>query len=367
MKEKLAILMILTMITGLFGGCAPSPSASPAPPNPSQTAAAGAAARTFTDSLDRQVEIPSSIDRIAPSGPLAQIVLFSLAPEKLVSLSSDWSDTAAAYLDVSYLQLPVTGQLYGSKGTLNLEGIAAVDPQLIIDIGDRKDGMAADMDALQEQLGIPVVFIEAATAGMSDAYRMLGELLGLSGEAEALASYCDEIYGNTVAVMEEMGNNKAKLLYCLGQEGTSVIAKGSYHGEIIDLLADNVAVLDNPSSKGTGNEVDFEQLCRWEPDVILFAPDGAYALAGEDARWRELDPIAEGRYYEVPFGPYNWMGFPPSVNRYMGMIWLSELLYPDAFEYDLYDEAARYYRLFYHCELTQEQFAGLTAHSLIRQ
>jgi iron complex transport system substrate-binding protein len=42
------------------------------------------------------------------------------------------------------------------------------------------------------------------------------------------------------------------------------------------------------------------------------------------------------------------------------MIWLSELLYPDAFDYDLYAEAARYYELFYHCTLTREQFAALT-------
>lgn len=367
MKQRsVAILLTLLLLFGLLAGCG-TPAATQTPEaSPSPAASAQAETKTFTDSAGRSVEVPAVIDRIAPSGPLAQIVLFSLAPEKFVCLSTEWSEEASEYLDTSYLQLPVVGQLYGGKGTLNLEGLAAAEPQIVIDIGEAKEGIAADLDALQEQLGIPVVFVEATTAGMSDAYRMLGELLQLPDEAETLAGYCDEIYGKTVAAMEKIGDNKVKLLYCLGDEGTNVIAKGSYHAEVIDLLGDNVAVLDNPSGKGTGNEVDFEQLYQWEPEVILFAPDSAYELAGQDTRWQELSAIADGNYYEVPFGPYNWMGFPPSVNRYMGMIWLSELLYPDQFDYNLYDEAARYYELFYHCTLTQQQFDALTAHSLPR-
>jgi len=65
----------------------------------------------------------------------------------------------------------------------------------------------------------------------------------------------------------------------------------------------------------------------------------------------------------VPRYPYNWMGFPPSVNRYLGMLWLAQLLYPDVARYDLYYEAARYYALFYHCDLTVDQYRRLVANS----
>ena len=82
-----------------------------------------------------------------------------------------------------------------------------------------------------------------------------------------------------------------------------------------------------------------------------------------DATWQSLKAIRNGDYYEVPFGPYNWMGFPPSVNRYLGMLWMGSLLYPAYVDYDLYTEVARYYKLFYHCDLTQEQFDALTANS----
>ena len=55
---------------------------------------------------------------------------------------------------------------------------------------------------------------------------------------------------------------------------------------------------------------------------------------------------------------------PPSVNRYMGMIWSTQLLYPEVAQYDLYEEAVEYYELFYHSELTREQFDALVANAL---
>jgi iron complex transport system substrate-binding protein len=319
----------------------------------------------FTDSLGRKVEVPTNITRVALSGPLTQIVLFALCPDKLVGLATDWDSAAEAYIRTDYYNLPILGQIYGGKGTLNLETIAAAGAQIIIDVGETKDNMAADMDKLQEQLNIPTVHIDAYTAGMGDAYRKLGELLHMESEAEVLAQYCNRIYTNTLSIMDRVGENgKTRLLYCLGDSGINVIAKGSYHAEIIDLLADNLAVVNNPSSKGTGNEVDLEQIMLWDPDVILFAPDSIYSTAGANADWADITAIKNGDYYEVPYGPYNWMGFPPSVQRYLGMIWLAQLLYPEVAQYDVPQEVAEYFDLFYHCDLTPEQYAKLVANSL---
>ena len=63
-------------------------------------------------------------------------------------------------------------------------------------------------------------------------------------------------------------------------------------------------------------------------------------------------------------GPYNCMGFPPSVQRYFGMMWMAQLLYPDTAQYDLYTEVAEYFKLFYHCDLTQNQYDALVVNSI---
>lgn len=315
---------------------------------------------SFTDSCGRTMDVPANITRIAPSGSLSQIVLLALCPEYFVGLASDWTPEKAAYLG-DYTSLPVLGNLYG-KGDINLEELAAQDPQIIIDIGEAKGSIAEDMDALQEQLGIPVVHIDAYMNNYGEAYRTLGALLGLEERAEEIALYCEEIYGRAVAMMESIPEeSRVSAAYCLGDNGLSVIAKSSYHGEILDLLSNNVVELSDFSSKGSGDPVDMEQLLIWDPDFIVFAPESVYEDVGDDPLWQELSAIASGNYVETPSIPYNWLTSPASVQRYLGMMWLCDVFYPDVAEFDLQTEIARYFKIFYHSEPTQEQFDALMA------
>ena len=318
--------------------------------------------RVFTDSVGREVTVPVQIDRIAVSGPMAQIVLFALCPDKLVGISNAWDESAAQYLDTEYYNLPLLGQLYGGKGELNLETLLESGAQVVIDVGEAKGSIVEDLDALQEQTTIPFVHIDAALATMDETYTLLGDLLGMPDEAKALADYCRSTYDRALTIADSV--EKANLLYVTGDAGLNVIAQGSYHAEVIDLLSNNLAVVDDPSSKGTGNEVDMEQILNWNPDVILFAPDSVYDTMAGDAAWQGVTAIQNGAYYEVPMGPYNWMGFPPSVQRLLGMLWMAKVLYPEAADYDLYTEAAQYFKLFYHCDLTREQYDALVANSL---
>ena len=258
--------------------------------------------------------------------------------------------------------MPLLGKLYGGKGELNRETLLAVEPDVVIDVGEPKDSMAEDLDALQEQTGIPFVHIDAYLASMDDTYAMLGDLLAMPNEAQGLADYCRYAYDKVKAIADSV--EKVNLLYVTGEEGLNVIARGSYHAEVIDMLCNNLAVVDEPSSKGTGNEVDMEQILNWNPDAVIFAPGSIYSTVADNENWQTIPAIRDGRYYEVPMGPYNWMGFPPSVQRILGMQWMAKVLYPDAADYDMYETTQTYFQLFYHCDLTAEQYAALTAHSL---
>jgi iron complex transport system substrate-binding protein len=287
-------------------------------------------------------------------------------PDKLVGLATAWSPEAEEFITTEYYNLPILGQLYGGTGTLNLEEIAATGAQVIVDVGETKGSMVQDMNSLQDQLGIPTVHIDAYTASVGDAYRKLGELLDMEDEAEVLGAYCDEVYADTLSIVNEVGESgKANLLYCLGDAGINVIARGSYHAEVIDLLANNLAVVENPSSRGIGNEVDLEQILLWNPDVILFAHNSIYSTVGSNTDWADVSAIEDRHYYEVPYGPYNWMGLP--AVQHLGMIWLAPLLYPDVAQYDVYREVSEYFDLFYHCDITVEQYDRLVANSLGRE
>ena len=354
--QKLLALLLALVMTLSLAACGNQAN------TPAEDDAAAAETRVFTDSAGREVTVPAQIDKVAVSGPLAQIVLFALCPDKLVGVANEWDASAQQFLDEKYYNLPLLGQLYGGKGELNLETLLASEAQVVIDVGEAKGTIVEDMDGLQEQTGIPFVHIDAKLASMDETYTMLGDLLGMTDEAKTLADYCRSTYDSVKTATD--GVEKANLLYITGDTGLNVIAQGSYHSEVIDMLSNNLAVVDEPSSKGTGNEVDMEQILNWNPDVILFAPGSIYATVGEDAAWQGVTAIKNGAYYEVPMGPYNWMGFPPSVQRLLGMQWMAKLLYPDAVDYDMYEAAAEYFQLFYHCDLTQEQYDALVANSL---
>lgn len=355
-KRLLALVLALAMSVSLFA-CGQKQQ-----PDAVDDGTQTETTRVFTDSCGREVTVPADIQKIAVSGPLAQMVVFAIAPDKMVGVANAWDESAKAYFDAKYLELPLLGQLYGGKGELNLETLLAAAPDVVIDVGEPKDSMAEDLDALQEQTGIPFVHIDAYLASMDDTYAMLGDLLAMPNEAQGLADYCRYAYDKVKAIADSV--EKVNLLYITGEEGLNVIARGSYHAEVIDMLCNNLAVVDEPSSKGTGNEVDMEQILNWNPAVVIFAPGSIYSTVADNENWQTIPAIRDGRYYEVPMGPYNWMGFPPSVQRILGMQWMAKVLYPDAADHDMYETTQTYFQLFYHCDLTAEQYAALTAHSL---
>ena len=139
--------------------------------------------RTFTDSAGRTVEVPAKIDRIAPAGHTATQVLLTMAPDKLVTISTELTADQAKYLGGDYANLPVTGAAFGAKGDLNKEAVAASGAQILIDTGEIKDGMKEDLDTMQQQLGIPVVVIETKMEDYGAAYEKLGELLGMEARS----------------------------------------------------------------------------------------------------------------------------------------------------------------------------------------
>ena len=313
----------------------------------------------FTDDVGREVTVPTDITRLVVSGPLPQIYLYAIAPDMLVGLASRFYESAEGIIPEEHINLPYFGQLYGSAN-LNIEELAKADPQVIIDMGEPKKSIVEDLDGLEAQTTIPALFIQSTLETAPDAYRKLGKLLGREEAAEEIAVFLEKVYTRTTAILEKVGENRKQILYITGDEGHNVLARTSYQAELIDMLTDNIAVVENPVSKGTGNEVTMEQIMLWDPEFIIFAPDSVYDKVATDDTWSKLTAVANGEYIKTPQGPHNWLGSPPSVQQYLGLIWLTSVLYPEYCDYDVKADVTEFYRLFYHCELTDAQYDALT-------
>ena len=317
-------------------------------------AAASVSAVPFTDSLGRTVELPDRIERIVPSGNLAQMVLYSLAPERIAGWSSKLSGSAEEYFIQDTVTLPVFGTFYGKKANLNKEALMAAFPDVVIDMGEIKgsrEAMINDLDKLSGDIMIPVIFIEAYLDNTPDVYRTTGKLLGLEDRAEELAVFAEEAIGMAAEARERI-TDPVTVYYSTSPDGLEAIAEGNFHGEVIEKIgAKNIV----PSSFGeSGGSISMEQLYIWNPEVILFQEEEAYRHAMESPEWQVLDAVAEGNVYLIPSEPYSFIDAPPATNRIIGIYWLGNLLYPELYPVDVVQKTIEYYSLYYSYDLTEE-------------
>lgn len=318
------------------------------------------ATRTFIDSAGREVEIPVEIDSIAPSGPLAQLVLYTACPDRLAGIAVNFTNNAMELIDEKYWSLPKFGQFYGKNASLNMEALIAADPDIVVDIGEAKETIAEDMDGLQEQLDMPVIFIEATLGTMDGAYEKIGELTGDTEETARLAEYCREVLkkaGEVNAALKE--RDRITVYEALGDSGLNTNARGSFHAEVIDKAGGVNAAEVEIVSAGSGSEVSIEQVMNWNPDVIIAESRDVYQLILTDKTWAGLDAVKNGRVYKIPTVPYSAVGTPPSVNRVIGVLWLGNILYPEQYGIDITAELQEFYRLFYHVEIDKDKAAEI--------
>lgn len=340
----------------------PAPTDTPAPtPEPTE--------RTFTDSSGREIIIPVEINSFAPSGLMAQMFLYTLAPEKMAGRSNDFSNDAKQLLPEKYVNLPLFGQFYGSKASLNMEELVKAAPDLIIDIGTAKSTVVEDMNGIQEKTGIPAAFVSSTILSLHDTYVMLGELTNMQERASQLAEYCREALSRMDASKELLKDTAKPTVYiAIGENGLKTDAAGSFHAQLVDMASlVNVADID-PASSGGGSEISFEQLLVWQPDFVICENAAVYEYVTTDSTWQTLEAVKNGNVFLIPNAPYNIFHNPPSINSLIGINWLINIAYPksyaDIYESDFETDLRDFYDIFYSLDLTDEQFAQITEHSL---
>ena len=373
MKKLLALLLAAVMVFSLAacGAETPAPAATEAPavteaPAETETPAdpteePAAETVSFTDSTGRAVELPANITKIAPSGPVATMILAAFAPEKLVCTGTNIGDDQAAFLYEGLSDLPMTGQLYGGKATFNLEELLATGAEVIIDLGDFKKSIADDLTALQEQTGLPCIFMEADLAHMADAFRSLGTILGKEERGEELAKLVEETMTmaaeNSAKITEDQ---MVSVLYSSGSDPLGTNAEGSSQAQVLGIVgAKNAVVVDEVTSKGGGNMINMEQLYNFDPNVVLVTDAAALEIIESETAWQELRAVKDGKVYTVPTEPYCWLSAPPSMNMILGVWWLGNLLYPEVYDYDMTAKAQEIYKTFWNYDLTAEEAAAM--------
>ena len=101
-----------------------------------------------------------------------------------------------------------------------------------------------------------------------------------------------------------------------------------------------------------------EQLLLWNPDVIFSQYPEFLQTLKDNPQWQQLSAVKNGHVFLIPNNPFGWLDSPPSVNRLLGVRWISHLLSSKPIT-EFADEVQAFYHLFYQIELTREQASQL--------
>lgn len=322
---------------------------------------------TVTDSAGRTVELPEKLEKIVPAGNPAQMVLYSIVPEKMAGWTSIPSEETQKYMKKEYIDRPEFGAFYGKKANMNLEEIIKANPDIIIDVGEYKDGIEEDMDSIQEQTGIPTIFLEGEIGQLADMYRTLGKLVDKEEEGKLKADYIRDTMEDAKEKAKSLKDeDKVKVYFGSGENGLATNAKGSIHADVLDLIGAENVYEDDGEKRSSWEDVSMEQVITWNPEVIILTDGSNYDTIMDDPVWESIEAVKEGRVYETPAEPYNWLGRPPMVNRVIGIKWAGNLLYPELYDYNMIEEAQEFYKLFYDYDLTEEEARDLMANSTFK-
>lgn len=322
--------------------------------------------RSVVDSAGRSVEVPAQIERVYAAGPPASIITYMLAPHTLTGWPRAHHAYERPYIAAEYRDLPVTGRLTGRGSTANLELVIGLKPDLILDFGSIRDTYVSLAERTQEQTGIPYLLIDGRFENTPDALRLLGDILGVSERGEALAGYTETLFQELDTVLANISEEDRPRVYLArGPEGLETGVAGSINTEIIERAGGRNVADYGPDMARQRNLVSMsiEEVLDLDPDIILTWDRQFYDQVYGNPLWAPVRAVKEKRVYFAPSAPFGWIDRPPSINRLMGLKWLTGLFYPDQFQFDLETEVREFYRLFYQVEISDSDLAQLISWS----
>lgn len=365
-RQLLALFICLVMSISLLTGYSETKAATEEPTQSAEQDATQETAETreITDMAGRKVTVPTAenIKSVFSAGPVAAIFLYMVAPDKLLGWNYELNDVEKSIILDKYQDLPN----FGMGDAVNYEAVIAANPTIAINSGKINDAMVSDCDALSESLGIPVVAVDNELNNSAEAFRFMGELLGVEDHAEELAQYAEQVFTDINALSDIPEEKKVSVYFGNGEDSLETAPRGSQHAQILDAI-NAVNVADLELGDGSRVQISAEQLLAWDPDVIVVngepKADKSGSSAAEDILsnpdYASLKAVQDQKVYGTPNAPFSWVDRPAGPNRLIGMRWFSALIYPEYIKCDINEEIHKFFDLFYHVDLSDEQLENV--------
>lgn len=316
----------------------------------------------ITDTLGREVAIPTEINRILAVGCSLRETLSFGVSDKIVGIeyrekAKTDEKGAPQGSELSYMlafpelyDLPVVNVGVGGS-EFNYEIIIGLNPDIIF-LG------ASDLqkvETLQSKTGIPVlaVYTDATGTPKQDelyykSLRFMGKVLGNEERAEELINdilaYNQDLTERTKVISAE----KRVSVYIGGRA-----FYGSHGMTATDPqwpsfnLTNALNVAHELSDMSSGANIDKEVLVAWDPEVIFLSPVSLSIIETElqSSPFKELRAVKDGKVHIVL--PYCWYTYNKE-NALVDAYYVGKIIYPELFEdIDLDQKGVEIFKKFY--------------------
>lgn len=319
--------------------------------------------KTIIDMVGREVAVPSEINRVLGTSPPTTLMIYMLAPDKLMGWNFKIGSEESKYISQKNRDLPVVGGWFGTQSG-NYENFIALNPDVIFEGFNTEGDYRETVYERQEKFGdMPVVGV-AETVNIQDlkqAILFVGDVLDVEDQSEELISFYDRMMDIVTTRVADIPNDaKIRVYYAEGPDGLMTDPNGSPHSQLIEICG-GINVANCPLKSGYGRtEVSMEQVISWNPEVIIAGDPMFYDKAYTDQRWQNIDAVKNHQVYLTPLYPFCWFDRPPGTNAIIGIPWTAKVLYPERFEdIDIKELTKEFYSKFYHHELTDKEVSRL--------
>ncbi|WP_082736237.1 ABC transporter substrate-binding protein [Syntrophomonas wolfei] len=334
-----SVMLILMVALLALPGCGKPATA------PQNEGAKAVSSIVVKDGLNRDVKIDGNVESIVSSYGIALHMVVALGAADLIQAI----DVPSMKSDFFKATIPqnAQGKSVGSPRELNIEEVAALDPDLVL-VPGRNQEMVESL----EKRGITVFGVVAETPQELNLTMLnLGKALGREQVAQEFVDYYDQTIKDVKDRLAGLEKSQRPRVYLVGPMGIlSTCSSDMYQHELIAMCGgENVAAQLQGKLDGHGwLEIPAEQLITWDPEVILVVQYSGAKPADilNDSRFRNIQAVKDKKVYWFPsdLNPWDY----PSPQAVLGVKWLAATLHPDCFEnVNMQVEADNFFNRFY--------------------
>ncbi|MEM1485090.1 ABC transporter substrate-binding protein [Oscillospiraceae bacterium PP1C4] len=359
-KQTLAALLAVVLLTGSLAGCAQKPAAEASSAAPAVSAAvasseaasseAAPAERTVTDMAGRTVTIPAQINKIGTFGSVgvlnAFVELMGEGAKICNDMPANFTKNDNWKLQYEFAPQIKGAPLFEANKEIAMEVVLETKPDVCFT-------MTKETAELLEKNGISAVYLSwSEIDDVKKAVTLMGEVLGKQDTASDYIKYFNEKIARAQELTKGIAEKKT-VLY----GSVPTLTQPHKIAEWWITQAGGASVTDNGRAEDTLTYT-LEDLLKWNPQVMILTSKAQIAEIEADSRLAGITAVKDKALYVTPTVAHVWGN--RTVEQPLTIFWTINKLYPDVISRDeLAKEIKYFYSHFFLYEMSDAQITEI--------